>query len=159
MSVACDLHDGEAKAGRDYAMPTSLVTLLPNEIEHDVVIPIIDNKIFDGDRTFTVALRPHLLFGVGASDHAQVVIVDDDAPTVSVHDVAVAEGNGYSRPVTVTVQHRNVPHHLAESVPYSTVPGTAIAGKDYGARHRHPGFRPRRNAEDRYDQHPRQHHA
>ena len=114
------------------------LTFAPGETSKLLPIDIIDDKESEPDETFFLKL-----FGpVGASFSGGVreiagtaVIVDDDplpAPTVSVCDVAVEEGDAGATPAAFVVKLSN-PSASTVTVNFSTADRSATAGADYRA--------------------------
>ena len=77
-SVEFTTIDETAKAGRDYIATSGRVVFAPLEVEREIVIPLIDNKVADGDRQFRVALRQPSAGYIVPTVHASFVIQDDD---------------------------------------------------------------------------------
>jgi len=70
--------DGTAHSAVDYTATTGHLTFAPGETSKTISIPIIDNTLRDGTRTFTVALTgPDL----GATRTLSITIANDDQPT------------------------------------------------------------------------------
>ncbi|NBV21051.1 MAG: hypothetical protein EBS05_03895, partial [Proteobacteria bacterium] len=134
--------DGTAVAGRDYVSASGLVSWADSDtiVDRLIFVPIIDNKIVDGNRAFTIKITSVTSGGWGTDpaldflDATTVTIVDDDSlPGVlgfSAPFYRVDESVGNA---TVTVNRTNGSVG-AVSVQYATSPGTATPGADYSSR-------------------------
>jgi len=88
-SVDYATSDGSATAGSDYTSRNGTLVWLPGEGDlyggtWEVHIPIIDNAIVDGNKTFTVNLSGASGASLGSPSSATVTIIDNDVPTVTV---------------------------------------------------------------------------
>ncbi|WP_217561808.1 FG-GAP-like repeat-containing protein [Paenibacillus sp. GbtcB18] len=72
--------DGTAVAGKDYAAVDEVVVLQDGEGSRDYPITVMDNQVYEGDKTFTVKLSdPVNGYLIGAPNEAVVTIREDDA--------------------------------------------------------------------------------
>lgn len=129
VSVNYSTQDGTAIAGADYQAVTGTLVFTNNETVKTFLVPIVDDKLAEGDESFSVVLS-------GASPGSSllppstqtVVIVDNDAglrfssPTYSVLE------DGYVANITVLRTNYLL---STVSVNYATQDGTATAGSDY----------------------------
>ncbi|MEX8495276.1 Calx-beta domain-containing protein, partial [Sphaerotilus sp.] len=134
--------DGTAKAGQDYSAVTGTVSFAPGETTKSIVVPILNDTVYEGTETFTVNLAnpssnalitdPVGLGTIkddGTGTVPPGVTPDDDRPVVTINDVLVNEASAHA---TFTVTLSN-PSDLPVTVKYSSVNGTAEAGFDYDA--------------------------
>ncbi|MFS0840363.1 FG-GAP-like repeat-containing protein [Paenibacillus sp. 1P03SA] len=71
--------DGTAVAGKDYAAINEVVVLQDGEKSRDYPVTVMDNGVYEGDRTFTVKLSdPANGYVIGSPDEAVVTIREDD---------------------------------------------------------------------------------
>ncbi len=137
--------DRTAVAGVDYQAVTGTLSWNDQEslaTNKTFAIPILNNALVDGNRTFEVILAnprsgtqpPTTQPAPGFQRRAVVTIIDDDF-TVGVFgfagpvfEVSEAVGNA-----TITIERANGSTGVA-SVQYATVPGTATTGVDYLSR-------------------------
>ena len=126
--------DGSAKSGRvrDFTATTGTLTFAPGEITKTISIPVLDDKLFEGNESLTVSLS-NLRGGatLGVNSTATLTIIDEE-PGQVVFSQAVSdsvENYGY---MTIYVQRINGSFGPI-SVNYSTRDGTARAGVDYSA--------------------------
>jgi chitinase len=115
--------DGSATAPADYAATSGTLTFAPGERSKVVEVPIVNDKLSEGDETFTLS--------AGAAT-GMATIVDDEPPVpfVGALDAAVQEGNVGTTPLTFAVVLSN-PSVKPVSVEVATQNGTALAGEDF----------------------------
>jgi len=123
---------GTATDGSDYQAVTGSVTFASGSATPQTFnIPILDDTIFEGDETFTITLAG--AFGgatLGAPSSAIVTISENDpAPTFSIDNVSLAEGNSRSTSFVFTVS-LSAASGLTATVEAQTANGTAD-GSDY----------------------------
>ncbi|EGL16471.1 MULTISPECIES: FG-GAP-like repeat-containing protein [unclassified Paenibacillus] len=91
-SVRIRTTDGTAVAGKDYAVVDEVVVLQDGETSRNYPITVMDNQVYEGDKTFTVKLsNPANGYVIGSPDEAVVTIREDEAvpdTTPPVVDVA-----------------------------------------------------------------------
>src|SRR5262249_2097803 len=93
-----------------------------------VAVPVIGDRISDGDKTFFVNLAGATNAAI-SRPQGQGTIHDTNAPGLSVNDVSAAEGT--TALFTVTLSPTNPSQTV--TVNYATADGTARAGLDYQA--------------------------
>ena len=82
--------DGTATAPDDYTAVNTLVTFPPTTTTQQVVVPVVGDTLIEGTETFTVDLSNA---SVGIADGTGLgTITDNDAPALSINDVAAPEG-------------------------------------------------------------------
>lgn len=124
--------NGLATAGVDYLPTSGVLSFANGESLKTFTVPILDNSIIDGDRTFGITLS-----NVQPSSAAQLVtkfatvtILDNDVGFFFTNSVlSVSESSN----LLVTVVRTNGSPTGTNSVAYSTSDGTATAGFDYTA--------------------------
>ncbi|MDT4966986.1 MAG: hypothetical protein QOJ64_1723 [Acidobacteriota bacterium] len=124
---------GTATAGQDFTDISGTLTFLDGEASKAITIPIVDDATPEGDETFNISLNnPAGGATLGGITQAQLIIQDNELPTVSISDVSQAEGNGGATAFTFTVTLSNA---IASNVDlsYVTANGTATSGSDYQA--------------------------
>jgi hypothetical protein len=124
--------NGTAVAGQDYVATSGTLDFLPGETTKSVAVPVIGDRIPEGDEVF--------YFNAGGTRSTGTII--DDDPSISIGGVTVMEGDsgthGATFVVTLSVPAgTNTPPGGRWSQPvtvnYATSDGTAIAGQDYMA--------------------------
>jgi chitinase len=133
VSVSYRTKDGTAVAGADYTATTGRVTFPKGAKARNVVIPILQDSVVEGNETFKVRLfdpaRASILDRTGI-----VTIVDDDLappyvpPTMSVADATAVEGSPLSFVVSLSKAAEG-----AVTFDYATSDDTAKAPGDYTA--------------------------
>ena len=120
---------GTATAGADYVTASGSATIAAGATTTTVGITVNGDIVDENNETFTVNLSnpptPRSPTARGGT------ITDDDAaPTLSIDDVAVAEGNGGTTTATFTVS-LSAASGQTVTVDWATADGTAAAGADY----------------------------
>lgn len=133
--------DGTAVAGRDYAARSGTLTFgaCPARDTQLISIPVFDNAVADGNRTFTVTLsnpRSDLSTAkpaLGVACVATVTILDNDFEhgvlSFSQPVYYVSEGSNYA---SVSVWRSNGANGTV-SVQYQTLAGSALSPYDFAA--------------------------
>jgi len=122
--------DGTAIAGSDYQSTSGTLTFNPGETSKPITITIIGDTMDEPSETFFVNLT-NATNAVIVDGQGQGTITDNDAaPTISINDVSVAEGNGGTTPADFTVT-LSAPSGFTVTVNYATADGSATAGSDY----------------------------
>lgn len=132
-SVNANTAAGTAAAGTDFVgVSNQLVTFSPGETSKSVSVTINGDTTFEADEAFTLNLTSpggaSILDGQGTG----TINNDDTAPTISVDDVSIAEGNSGTKALTFTVS-LSAASGLPASVTVNTADDTALAGSDYTA--------------------------
>lgn len=117
----------------DYTTASGTVTFPPGETSRTIMLGVLGDRTYEGatPERFTVRFTSAVNTTL-ASPSAVVTITDDDAaPTLSIADVAMAEGNTGTSSLTFTLALTN-PTYLPVTVNYTTLDSTAtVAGEDY----------------------------
>ncbi len=130
ISVNYATANGTATAGSDYTGGSGTLTFAPGQTSQPINLSVTGDTLDEANETFTVNLsapsNATILDGQGV-----VTILDDDpAPTISITDVTVPEGNSGSANAVLTVS-LSVASGQTVTVAYATANGTATAGSDY----------------------------
>ncbi|HEX8151439.1 MAG TPA: Calx-beta domain-containing protein [Pyrinomonadaceae bacterium] len=116
----------------DYTEVSNSLTFNPGETSRTVNVAVFGDTLDESNETFS--------FNIGSPTNATIAdgqgigtIKDDDgAPSLSINDVTLAEGNSGTTAATFTVTLAPASGQ-AVSVNYATADGTAAAGSDYAA--------------------------
>lgn len=125
-----------AKAGQDYTRPASaLVTFATNQATAELVIPLLQDDIAEGEETLRLGLATVLGdHGIAGQGTSEVVILDASTPS-SYSQIDFPEGPLAVTELVPEARIRvNFTGPLSEGevvIPYRTVDGTATAGTDY----------------------------
>ncbi len=120
-----------ATAGIDYTSATNFLSFTPFEFEKDIVIPIVDDALPEGDETFLVRLfNPSGTATVVAPSNTVVTILDNDTVVqfTSVLNSVAEEVT----PARIQVERVGGLNSTVR-VDYFTTNGTATTGVDYQA--------------------------
>ncbi|MET0554799.1 MAG: FG-GAP-like repeat-containing protein [Vicinamibacteria bacterium] len=123
-----------ATAPADYAALAGTVTFAPGVTSRTVKITTVGDTLDEDDETFSLVLSGAA--GATIEDgQGTGTIVDDDAASLTVLDISVAEGTGGTTAASFTVA-LSVPSTREITVAFTTAPvsGGATAGSDYVAR-------------------------
>jgi ribosomal protein L35AE/L33A len=135
VSVNYATANGSATAGSDYTAASGTLNFADGQTSATFTVTILDDTIFEGNETFTVALSsPTGGATLGSPSLATVTIVDNEQPQPGQFQFSSAtysvNENGGS--ITITVNRVNG-NNGAVSVNYATANGSATAGSDYTA--------------------------
>ncbi len=114
--------DRTATAGEDYVAARGTLTFAPGERRKFVDVEVLPDREAEGDETFVLRTT-----GPAGTASALGVIVDDDAPVVSVAAVRVGEADRFAEVTAVLSE-------AADSrviVDFRTLDATATDGEDY----------------------------
>ncbi len=129
VSVNVATGGGTATLGTDYQAPNpSTVSFPAGETIKTVPIDIVEELVDEPSETFTVTITSADATISGGT--ADVAILDDDGPTISVADTSVVEGTG-SAVEAVFVVRLSAASVQPVAVDYDTAAGSAVAGVDY----------------------------
>ncbi|HEV2883461.1 MAG TPA: Calx-beta domain-containing protein, partial [Pyrinomonadaceae bacterium] len=123
---------GTATQPSDYTTAGGTVTFVPGDTSETVNVSVNGDTTFEADETFTVQLSSPSNATIADADGAGTIQNDDTAPTLSINDVAVTEGNGGTTNATFTVT-LSAASGVTTTVNYATANGTATAPSDYTA--------------------------
>jgi len=136
VSMKWSTSDGTAKAGQDYIAKTDTVLVFqPGETTKNIVVKIVNDKIFEPDETFYVTLADAKNAAL-LKYRATVTITNDDPflPVVNATPVTkVTEGNEVQVIAKIPVI-LSAASTQEVSLKWSTMDGTAKAGEDYVAK-------------------------
>ena len=131
VSVPFATVSGTAAAGQDFTTTSGTLTFLGGEETKDIGIPIADDAVLNGNRSFTVRLGAGIGAAVTDPSVTSVLIVDNEAPPPPVGgvfgfsspDYTVGEGDGAAT-IRITRQGGTGP----ASINFQTADGSAVAG-------------------------------
>jgi CSLREA domain-containing protein len=122
--------DGTATSPADYEADSGTVTFAPTDTSETIDVTVNGDLIDEGTgETFQVNLSN--AGGATIADGQGIgTITDDDTATISIDDVAVAEGNSGTTPATFTVS-LSTESASTVTVDWATEDGTATSPSDY----------------------------
>ncbi len=133
-TVTYAITPGTATPGADYnaSATTGTLTFGDGDTFASVLIEILPDDVSEGDETISIALsNPTGGTSLGAGSSGTLTIVDNDpAPSVSVADVRVTEGDSGTATALFTF-NLSAASGRTTSFQYATGGGNATAGADY----------------------------
>lgn len=124
--------NGTAVSASDYVSTSGTLTFAAGETTKTIVVTINGDTTTESNETFVINLSAASGASIADSQGVGTITNDDasPAPTISIADVSVAEGNNGSKRMTFTVVISSVSTQSV-TVQYATSNGTASAGGDY----------------------------
>lgn len=124
--------DGTATAPSDYQANSGTLTFDPGDLTKTFTVLVNGDTMDEPNQTFFVNLS-NALNAVILDSQGQGTINDNDAaPSISINDVAVTEGNSGATAATFTAT-LSAASGFTVTVNYTTADNTANAGSDYQA--------------------------
>ena len=125
--------DGTALAGSEYApVANGVITFPPSTLAATATVPITANALYTGDKWLSVAITAPPGISLAAPENANLTVMDAQAPPlakVQPGSVAVLKSSGQ---VVITTTLNTV-SGITATVPYTTLGGSAVPGRDYAA--------------------------
>ena len=121
---------GTATAGTDYVSTPGSSTIAAGATSTTIVITVNGDVVDEADETFTVTLSNPVSATIADGTGLGTITDDDAAPTLSIGDVSLAEGNAGTTTATFTVT-LSAASGQAVPVDWATVDGTATQLSDY----------------------------
>lgn len=121
---------GTATAADDYGTVPTQVVIPAGNTTATVTVPVNGDTLFEANEKFAVTLTSADNATLGDASGAVTITNDDTAPTLSIADVTVNEGNTIAKnvPFTITLSEAS---GLQTTVDVDTVDGTATQPDDY----------------------------
>ncbi len=120
-----------AYAGYDFNATSGTLTFAPGETTKTVNVDVIGDTFNETNETFKLQLSNPTNAALGTSYGTGTIIDDDAAPSLSVSNISVAEGNSGSSFATFNVR-LSAASGQTVTVNYATADGTAtVADNDY----------------------------
>ncbi len=124
--------DGSAIAPDDYLARSGTLIFPPGMVALTITNKMVGDRIRELDETFAVQLSGAVNATISKDQGVVLILNDDAAPTVSISDARVLEGNSGLSEVVQTVSLSS-PSGQAIRVKWATGDGTAVAPDDYVA--------------------------
>ncbi|MEZ4671124.1 MAG: Calx-beta domain-containing protein [Anaerolineae bacterium] len=124
--------NASATAGSDYVAVSGTLTFAPGATTQPVNVTVNGDTAFETDETFTVGLNSPSNASIATGTGTGTITNDDSAPTVSIGNGAVAEGNAGTTTAALTVS-LSAASYQTITLDYASADGTATAGSDYVA--------------------------
>ena len=122
--------NGTATSGSDYQSASGTVTFSAGVTTQPVDVTIDGDVIDEINENFFVDLSNASNATIADNQGEGTILDDDAAPTISINDVSVTEGNSGTVTAGFTVS-LSVASSQSITVDYATANGTAISGSDY----------------------------
>ena len=131
VTVTATSADGTGMLPEDYiAFPATTLTFLPGELTKTVTVAVIGDVLSEADETLFVNLTESLNAGIADGQGLGTIINDDLAPSLTISDVTVQEGNLGTTDAVFVVTLSAVSGQSV-TVVVSSADGTANAPSDY----------------------------
>jgi hypothetical protein len=122
--------NGTAVAPTDYTTTGGTLTIPAGMTSGTISVPIVTDALDEANETFTVNLSNPINATVADGTSIGTIVDDDPAPSLSIDDVSIAEGNSGAITAVFTVTLSAVSGQTV-TVNYATVNGTAAAPGDF----------------------------
>lgn len=132
ISVDFATADSNAVTPSDYAANSGTLTFAPGETAKSIGIAVIGDTLDEASENFFVNLSSATNVTISDSQGIGTITDDDAAPSLSIGDVTVTEGNSGQATATFTV-NLSAASGQAVTVKYATAKITAMASRDYTA--------------------------
>jgi hypothetical protein len=133
VTVLALIVSGTATELGDYAAPApTTLTFSPGVTTRTFTVPVNGDALSEPSETFLVTLSNPTNATIDDGEGVGTIEDDDGAPTLSIGDVTLAEGNDGTTNFVFTVTI-NPPSGQTVTVQAQTADGTATAGGDYAA--------------------------
>ncbi|HEX6625388.1 MAG TPA: FG-GAP-like repeat-containing protein, partial [Pyrinomonadaceae bacterium] len=119
-----------AERGADFAGASGRIVFNPGETFKAVNVPVVGDTADEFDETFGLALALPLNAVIDGASASATILDDDPEPSLSVADVAQAEGSGATGAILFNVT-LSAASGKPITVAYAAADGTAQAGADY----------------------------
>jgi len=131
-----------ATSGVDFTAASGTLTFDPGETNKVITVSVVGDTLDELDERFAVVLSNAVNAGITRGQGIGTIVDDDPAPTLSISDKVVVEGNSGTTNAVFTVR-LSAASGQPVVVDFFTTDGTATAGSDYlatnGTLHFPPG--------------------
>jgi CSLREA domain-containing protein len=121
---------GTAAAPADFAANSGTLTFAPGETSKTIIVAVAGDGLDEANETFNVNLTAPVNATIADGIGVGTITDDDAAPTLSINDVTVTEGNTTTVNASFTVTLSAVSGQ-AVTVNFATANGTAVQPGDY----------------------------
>jgi hypothetical protein len=122
-----------AAAGSDFVGQSGALVFAPGQTDQSVTILVLGDLRDETDETLFVNLTVPVNAQLADSQGLGTIVDNDAAPTLSIGDASLSEGNSGTKNLNFTVSLSAVSGRNV-TVQYATASGTAAAGSDYQSR-------------------------
>ncbi|MEO8216430.1 MAG: Calx-beta domain-containing protein [Acidobacteriota bacterium] len=121
-----------ATSAVDYSAASGTLTFAPGEVSKTITVGVLGDLLNEPDETWNVNLSAPANATITKATGVGTINDDDPAPTLSLNDILVGEGNSGTTNATFTVT-LSAASGRTVTVNFSTADGTALAPGDYTA--------------------------
>jgi hypothetical protein len=122
--------NGTAVQPGDYTTTSGTITFLPGQVVKTVPVPIVGDLTDEPNETYVVNLSGATNATIADNQGAGTIVNDDTAPSLTINDVSLTEGNAGTANMTFTAT-LSAASGKTVTVSYATADGTATAPADY----------------------------
>jgi hypothetical protein len=133
--------NGTATAGSDYTSKAGQLSFNPGEKTKTISIPVLGDTQSEPNETFSLNLSNPTNATIADGQGLATIRNDDAAPSLTISDVSLKEGNSGTTNAVFVVKLSAVSGQTVQ-VGYATANGTAVAGSDYTAKTGQLSFNP-----------------
>ena len=124
--------NGTAVQPGDYTTTSGTLTFTPGQVAKTVSVPIVGDLTDEPNETYVVNLSGATNATIADNQGAGTIVNDDTAPSLTINDVSLTEGNAGTTNMTFTAT-LSAASGKTVTVAYATADGTATAPADYTA--------------------------
>ena len=119
-----------AVAPGDYTTTSGTLTFTPGQVLKTIPVPVVGDVTDEIDETYVVNLSGATNATIADTQGLGTIVNDDTAPSLTINDVSITEGNAGTANVTFTAT-LSAASGKTVTVGYATADGTATAPADY----------------------------
>ena len=134
ITVNYSFSGGTATGGSDYTNTTTTVTVSAGSTTGSISVPVTDDSIYESSETVAVSLAAGTGYAVGTTrpTHTYTITDNDTAPTLSIGDASLTEGDSGQANLTFTVS-RTGSSQASATFDYTVGGGTATGDSSCAA--------------------------
>ena len=121
---------GTAAAGSDFTTTAGTLTFAPGTTTQTINVPVLPDTIDEANETFTVGLSNATNATISTTTGTGTIVDNDTAPSLSIGNTSVTEGNSGTVNATLTVT-LSAASGQTVTVNYATADGSATSPADY----------------------------
>jgi Ca2+-binding RTX toxin-like protein len=131
ITIDYTLIDGTATIGeQDFAADIGKLVFAPGETTKTVVVPILEDNLYEQEETFSIQLSNPAQVTLGTSQATATLTDNDPAPQISIADAELIEADNGSQSLIFTLTLSNASSQPVR-VNYAATDGTAMFTEDY----------------------------
>ncbi|HEY6169837.1 MAG TPA: Calx-beta domain-containing protein, partial [Verrucomicrobiae bacterium] len=130
VSVSFAASNGTATAGADYAVTNGVLIFTPGQTNQTIVVGVLGDLLDETNETLFVNLSAPTNATFAKAQGTGTITDDDPAPSLSINNVSVTEGNVGATSAVFTVSLSAISGRTV-TVQFATTNGSAVAPADY----------------------------